>query len=139
MFAGLASFVYGARAFAVLARSIERATEGGASPDALLPRSQSILDGPWYLTWLTSAVGSDRRLLCTACGSAWSTRRWDAWGLIVFISAQALAFQAVRIVDGHGVHHFFNMLTAAGVTSVVAAAAAALLASGFAVMRRVTV
>jgi hypothetical protein len=120
---------------------IERAT-GGWGPNLYFFRVPYLLDGPWYLTWLTSFVG-------LALMFAWGMwfgivyRRWNLPGLLAFLAAQALAVTlALLIIGAHGWSaggRFFTTLTIGGLTGLLAALTVALLAGGYTTMRRVTV
>jgi|HubBroStandDraft_4_1064222.scaffolds.fasta_scaffold345028_2 hypothetical protein len=102
-----------------------------------------IMDGPWYLTWLTSSVG----LALVFFYGMWIGlvyRRWNLLGVFAFAAAQVTAAVAVVIIvsDSHAwssVGRFFTALSAAGLTGLLAALAVALLAGGYATVRRVTV
>lgn len=128
-------------ALAIL-QAIERAT-GGWGVQMGFFRVAFVLNGPWYLTWLTSFVG----LTLLFVYGMWFGivyRRWGALGTIAFIAAQVtVALGAVVIVSwAHGwtgVSHFFTGLTAAGLTGLLAVLAAALLAGGHATIRRATI
>jgi hypothetical protein len=102
-----------------------------------------ILDGPWYLTWLTSFVA----LALLWVWGMWFGivyRRWNLFGSVAFIAAQVtVVVAAVLIVTWadawSGLGHFFTGLTAAGVTGLLAGLAALLLAGGHATIRSITV
>lgn len=102
-----------------------------------------ILDGSWYLTWLTSFV----QLVLAVLWGLWFSlvyRMWSVLGLLVFGAAQVTAFviAAVTInwLDAWSqVGAAFTALSVLGLTDVLAAAAVALAIGGFATMRRVTV
>jgi hypothetical protein len=125
-------------------QAIERATGGwGRSMD--LFRVPYLLNGPWYATWLTSAV----IVFAAWVYGMWShivQRRWGALGTLAFIVAQALAVTTVIIVGSSEHWHFgsaadrsFAGLTALGLTGVIAALAVLLLAGGHATIRRAAV
>jgi hypothetical protein len=123
-------------------QAIERATGGwGASMHFF--RVPYILDGPWYLTWLTSFVA----LALLFVWGMWFGivyRRWNLFGSATFIAAQVTALVAVALIlvwadAWSDVGHFFTGLTAAGLTGALAALAALLLAGGQATIRRATV
>ena len=128
-------------AFAVL-QVIKRAT-GGWGMNMGFFRVPYILDGPWYLTWLTSFV----MLTLWFLWGMWFGlvyRRWSVIGLWGFIAGQVsvLTVAALLVTWAHAwdsVGHFFTTLSVAGVTGLLAVLAAALLAGGFTTMRRVTV
>src|SRR5215471_4499137 len=86
--------VYGL-ALAVL-QVIERATDGWGY-DMHFFRIPGILDGPWYLTWLTSFVLLVLFFLYGMWyGLVW--RRWSLPGLVAFVAAQVLVALAVVVV-----------------------------------------
>lgn len=102
-----------------------------------------ILDGSWYLSWLTASV---TLLLMFVYGMWYGLihRRGGTPGTVIFGAAQvsALALAAVIATWVHGwarIGHFFTTITALGVTAVFAVAAVALLAGGFATIRRLAV
>ena len=121
---------------------IERAT-GGWGLHLGFFRLPYILQGPWYLTWLTSFV--DLALLFVY--GMWSGlvyRRWNLVGLFGFLAIQAtvVLFGALVATSAHAwpsIGHFFTSLSASGLTGILAAVAAVLLTGGFATMRHVTV
>lgn len=123
-------------------QGIERATNGwGLSMHFF--RVPYLLDGPWYVTWLTSFVGLSV-LFVYGMWYGVVYRRWSLPGLVVFIAAQVLvALSGVAAVTlAHawsGVAAFFTSLTALGLTGVLAALTALLLAGGHATVRRATV
>jgi hypothetical protein len=123
-------------------QAIEGATDGwGANMHFF--RVPYILDGPWYLTWLTSFVA----LALLWVWGMWFGivyRRWNLFGSVAFIAAQVtVVVVAVLIVTWadawSGLGHFFTGLTAAGVTGLLAGLAALLLAGGHATIRSITV
>ena len=123
-------------------QEVERAT-GGWGLGMFFFRVQYILDGPWFLTWLTSFVGLT---LAFAYGLWWGLvyLRWRRMGIRVFLVAQILALLAVgltadRFAAWPNIGRFFTDLSATGLTGVLAAAAAALLVGGYAAIRRVAV
>jgi hypothetical protein len=123
-------------------QAIERATDGwGESMHFFwLPY---ILDGPWYITWLTSFVGL-ALLFAYGMWFAIVYRRWRLIGTLAFIAAQVTVLLAVAAVItlAHawtGFDRFFPALTAAGLTGLLATLAALLFAGGYATIRRVTV
>jgi hypothetical protein len=123
-------------------QAIERAT-GGWGVQMGFFRVPYLLDGPWYLTWLTSSVG----LTLLFVYGMWFGivyRRWSLVGTLMFIAAQVtvLLAAALLVTWSHGwtgVGHFFTGLTAAGLTGLLAVLAVALLAGGHATIRRATV
>jgi hypothetical protein len=123
-------------------QAIERAT-GGWGVDMHFFQVPYILNGSWYLTWLTSFVGLG---LMFVWGMWFGIvyRRWNLLGSVTFIASQAaVVLAAVVIVAGadawSGVGHFFTGLTAAGLTGLLAALAVLLLAGGQATIRRATI
>jgi hypothetical protein len=123
-------------------QAIERAT-GGWGMGAYLFRVPYILNGPWYLTWLTSTVAL---ALLFGYGMWFGIvyRRWNLGGTTAFIGAQVAVLLAAALVitwanAWTGTGHFFTALSAAGLTGLLAVATAALLAGGYATIRRVTV
>jgi hypothetical protein len=125
-------------------QAIERAT-GGWGLSMRLFRVQYLLDGPWYATWLTAAVG----LFALFVYGMWHGivyTRWGPLGTIAFLTAQALLVAGWGVL-AHDEHWRFLAtadgssagLTALGLTGVVAALAVLLLAGGQATIRRVTV
>jgi hypothetical protein len=123
-------------------QAIERAT-GGWGETMHFFSLPYILDGPWYLTWLTSFVGL---VLLFAYGMWFAIvyRRWKLFGTVTFIAAQVTGVLGVVLLitwtdAGPSVSSFFPALSAAGLTGLLAALAAFLLAGGYATMRRVTV
>jgi hypothetical protein len=102
-----------------------------------------VLDGPWYLTWLSSFVA----LTLLFVYGMWFGivhRRWGALGTIAFIAAQVTALLAATLIVtwAHvwtGVGNFFTGLTPAGVTGLLAVLTVALLAAGQATLRRATI
>ena len=123
-------------------QAIERAT-GGWGVQMSFFRVAFVLDGPWYLTWLSSFVG----LTLLFVYGMWFGivyRRWGALGTIAFIAAQVTLVLAVVVIvtwahGWTGVGHFFTGLTAAGLTGMLAVLAAALLVGGHATIRRATI
>ena len=138
---GVALAVADGLALAAL-QAIERAT-GGWGESMHFFWLPYILDGPWYITWLTSFVGL---VLLFAYGMWFAIvyRRWRLIGTLTFIAAQITVLLAVAaaITLAHawtGFERFFPALTAAGVTGLLAALAALLLTGGYATIRRITV
>jgi hypothetical protein len=125
-----------------VAQAIERAT-GGWGVSMHFFQVSYVLDGPWYLTWLTSFVV----LALTFVYGMWFGivyRRWNLIGSVAFVAAQVtvLLVAALVVTGAHawpGVGHFFTGLTAAGLTGVLAALAAVLFTGGRATIRRATV
>jgi hypothetical protein len=123
-------------------QAVERAT-GGWGVHMHFFRVPYLLDGPWYLTWLTSFVG----LTLLFVYGMWFGivyRRWSLAGTLAFVAAQVTVLLAAVLVvtwthGWAGVGHFFTGLTAAGLTGLLAVLAVALLAGGHATIRRATV
>jgi hypothetical protein len=132
--------VYGL-ALAVL-QVIERATDGWGLGMHFF-RVAYILDGPWYLTWLTSFTGL-ALLFMYGMWFGLVYRRWNMIGVAVFGAAQvaivaAAVVAAARADAWPGLGDFFTTLTAPGLTGLLAALAIVLLSGGYATVRRVTV
>jgi hypothetical protein len=123
-------------------QALERATNGWGVQIGFF-RVPYLLDGPWYLTWLSSFVALALLFVYGMWyGIVW--RRWGLIGTIAFIAAQVTVGlgAAVLISLAHGwtsVGHFFTTLTAAGLTGLLAVLALALLAGGQVTVRRVTI
>jgi hypothetical protein len=125
-------------------QAIERAT-GGWGLSMVFFRVPYLLNGPWYTTWLTSAVG----LFALFVYGMWYGivhSRWGMLGTVAFIAAQALVVVAASVVVTFEHWHLWSAaggsfagLTALGLTGVIAALAVLLLAGGRATIRRVTV
>ncbi|HEY2509133.1 MAG TPA: hypothetical protein VGI58_21660 [Streptosporangiaceae bacterium] len=121
---------------------VERAT-GGWGVEMHMFRVNYLMPGPWYATWLTSAV----LLIVLYLYGMWYGivyRRWSVYGELAFIAAQLTAalIAVLAVTWSHGwpsVGRFFNTLTGIGLTGLLAALAVMLLAGGYATMRRVTV
>jgi hypothetical protein len=127
---------------ATVGQAIERGT-GGWGIDMGFFRVPHILNGPWYLTWLTSFV-SLTLLFVYGMWFGLVYRRWSLVGLVVFLAAQVtvLVIGALAVTWSHTWHHvghFFAALSAAGLTGLIAALAVVLLTGGFTTMRRLTV
>jgi hypothetical protein len=127
---------------AAVGQAIERATNGWGLRMGFF-RVPYILNGSWYLTWLTTFVV----LTLMFVYGMWFGlvyRRWGLVGLTAFLAAQitVLVIGALAATWTHGWHHighFFTALSAAGLTGLLAALTALLLAGGFTTMRRLTV
>jgi hypothetical protein len=125
-----------------LLQALERGT-GGWGENVNFFRVPWILDGPWYLTWLTSFV----LLALVFVYGIWYGlvyRRWNLIGLLAFGAAQVTVVAAVAVIatwthTWGDLGDFFGTLSAAGFTGVLAVLVAVLLAGGFSTMRRVTV
>ena len=125
-------------------QAIERAT-GGWGLSMHFFRVPYLLSGPWYATWLTSAVGLSA-LYVYGMWHGIVYHRWGMLGTLAFIAVQALVVVAGRLVMIAGHWHVWSTaggsstgLTALGLTGVVAALAVLLLAGGHATIRRATV
>ncbi len=123
-------------------QAIERAT-GGWGLEIHFFRFWWLLEGSWYVTWLTSFV-LFALMFIYGMWTGLVYRRWQLPGTIVFICAQilvglALVVSATWADAWQQVGHFFTTLSAPGLTGLLAALTALLAAGGFATMRRVTV
>jgi hypothetical protein len=123
-------------------QAIERAS-GGWGIDMAFFRVPYLLNGRWYLTWLTSFVVIT---LLFGYGMWYGLvyRRWSLIGLSAFIAGQIVVLLAGALAvtwtsAWHDVRDFFTTLSAAGLTGLLAALAAVLLAGGFTTIRRLTV
>jgi hypothetical protein len=123
-------------------QALERASGGWGTSMGFF-RLPYILDGHWYVTWLTSFV----ILTLFFVYGMWfglAYRRWGLVGTAVFIAGQVvvlgLALLAVTAAySWHQLGHFFTALSAAGLTGLLAAIVVLLLAGGFTTMRSLTV
>jgi hypothetical protein len=125
-------------------QAIERAT-GGWGLSLHFFRVPYLLNGPWYATWLTSAVV----LFAMFVYGMWygsMNSRWGLLGTLAFIAVQALVVVAgVIVVTFEHWHVRFAAggssvsLTALGLTGIIAALAVLLLAGGHAAIRRAAV
>jgi hypothetical protein len=123
-------------------QAIERATNGWGVQMGFF-RVPYLLDGPWYLTWLSSFVGLTL-LFLYGMWTGTVYRRWGLTGTIAFIAAQVTVVLAATLLvtwahGWTGVGHFFTGLTAAGLTGLLALLALALLAGGQVTIRRATI
>lgn len=123
-------------------QAIERATDGWGIAMGFF-RVPYILDGPWYLTWLTSFVALTL-LFIYGMWFGLVYRRWSLVGLFAFLAAQITvlligALAATGTHAWHDVGHFFTALSAAGLTGLLAVITVVLFAGGFTTMRRLTV
>lgn len=125
-----------------IGQAVERAT-GGWGMNMGYFRVPYILDGSWYLSWLTASVTF---VLMFAYGMWYGLvyRRAGLIGTAIFGAAQicVLALAAIIATWVHGwtgLGHFFATISATGVTAVLTIVAAALLAGGFATIRRLAV
>jgi hypothetical protein len=123
-------------------QALERAS-GGWGMNMGFFRVDYILDGSWYLTWLTSFVVLTL-LFVYGMWYGLIYRRWSLLGVVGFLGAQVivLLIGALAVTWSHTWHHlghFFTALSAAGLTGLLAALTVVLLAGGFSTMRHVTV
>lgn len=123
-------------------QTLERAT-GGWGMNMAYFRVPYLLDGPWYLSWLTATTTF---VLLFVYGMWYGLfyRRAGLPGTTIFgaIQLTVLAFAAIIATWAHGwtdIGRFFTTITATGVTGLLAAAVAVMLAGGFATIRRLTV
>jgi hypothetical protein len=125
-------------------QAIERATAGwGLSLHFF--RVPYLLNGPWYDTWLTLAVGLFTLFVYGMwCGIV--NHRWGPLGTLAFIAVQALVVVAGVVAVSFEHWHVWSSaggsfagLTALGLTGVIAALAVLFLAGGQATIRRATV
>jgi hypothetical protein len=123
-------------------QAIERGT-GGWGESVHIFRVPYLLDGPWYLSWLTFSVAL---ALLFGYGMWFGIvyRRWNLPGTLTLAATQVIVLLCAGLVItwSHawtGTGHFFTTLSAAGLTGLLAALAAALLAGGYATIRRATV
>jgi hypothetical protein len=137
----LALGVVGGLAIAVL-QAVERAT-GGWGISMGFFRVPYLLEGPWYLTWVTSLVV----LTLGFVSGMWFGlvyRRWNLLGLVAFIAGQVTVLLAGALITTwwhawSSVGHFFTTLSASGLTGLLAAVTVVLVAGGYATMRHVNV
>jgi hypothetical protein len=127
---------------ATVGQAIERVS-GGWGLSMGFFRVPYVLEGPWYLTFLTSFVALTL-LFVYGMWFGLVYRRWNLVGLIAFGAGQItlLLIGAVAATWTHGWHDigsFFTALSASGLTGLLAALTGVLLAGGFVTMRRVTV
>jgi len=137
----LATAVLYGLALAVL--SVVEGSTGGWGVSMHFFRVPYLLDGPWYLTWLTSLVGL---ALLHVYGRWYGLiyRRWSIVGLVAFICAQIIALLGGALLATwagawDSIGRFFTNLTASGLTGLLAALTAVLFAGGLVTVRRVTV
>ena len=123
-------------------QAAERAT-GGWGTGLHFFRVPWIMDGPWYVTWLTSFV----LLVLFFWYGMWYGlvyRRWNVIGLVAFIAAQMLVVLAGIVAvsttsNWAAVGHFFATITTPALIGVLAALTVALGFGGLATIRRVTI
>jgi hypothetical protein len=123
-------------------QAIERAT-GGWGLHMGYFRVPYILDGAWYLTWLTAFVGLTL-LFVYGMWFGLIYRRWGLTGLVAFIAGQVTivvmgALAATWTHAWHDIGRFFTALSAEGLTGLLAALTVVLLVGGFSTIRRLTV
>jgi hypothetical protein len=125
-------------------QAIERAT-GGWGLSLHFFRVTYLLNGPWYATWLTSAVGLFA-VWVYGMGHGAVNSRWGGLGTLAFIAVQVLVVVAGARVAAFEHWHFGSAaggasasLTALGLTGLVAALTVLLLAGGQATIRRAAV
>jgi hypothetical protein len=132
--------VYG---LALTVLNVIEGSTGGWGVSIHFFRVPYLLDGPWYLTWLTSLVGLT---LLFVYGTWYGLvyRRWNIVGLVAFIAAQVTVLLAGALITTWAdawtsAGRFFSGLTASGLTGLLAALTAALLAGGLVTIRHATV
>jgi hypothetical protein len=127
---------------ATVGQAIERSTDGWGMSMGFF-RVPYILNGPWYLTWLTSFVALTL-LFVFGMWFGLVYRRWSLVGLVTFsaglVTVLLVGVVATTWADAwHDVGHFFTTLSASGLTGILAALTVVLLAGGFTTIRRLTV
>ena len=127
---------------ATMGQAVERSTDGWGLAMGFF-RVPYILDGPWYLTWLTCFV-TGTLLYVYGMWHGLVYCRWSLPGLVVFAAAQVivLLIGALATTWTHAwpqVGHFFTTLSAAGLTALLAALTVALFAGGFSTVRHLPV
>ncbi|MGH7643227.1 MAG: ABC transporter permease [Candidatus Dormibacteria bacterium] len=144
LLAGGLSAVYG---LVLAALQVLERTTGGWGVGLHFFRVTYFLDGPWYLTWLTSLVV----LTLFFAAGMWfrvAYHRWNFPGRWLFSVCQIVvlviaARVAIQTHSWKGMDHFpffyFTTISAAELTGVLAAFAALQLAGTYLTMRRVTV
>jgi hypothetical protein len=130
-------------------QAIERAT-GGWGLSMHFFRVPYLLNGPWYVTWLTSAVG----LFAVFAYGMWHgivNYRWGALGTLTFLAAQVVVVVAGGFIAASEHWHASSAatgstaagstagLTPLGLTGIAAALTVLLLVGGQATIRRATV
>jgi hypothetical protein len=115
-------------------QAIERAT-GGWGLSITFFRVPHFLNGPWYVTWLTSFVGLSA-LFVYGMWYGIVNRRWGLLGLLAFLALQALVVLAYFRA---GLDRPLTSLSALDLTGAVAVLAVVCLAGGHATIRRVRV
>ena len=127
---------------AAAGQAIERATDGWGISMGFF-RVPYILNGQWYLTWLTVFVALTL-LFVYGMWFGLVYRRWNLIGLATFIATQVTVLLIGALVATwthawHDIGHFLTNLSAAGLTGLLAALTVMLLAAGFTTMRRLVV
>ncbi|MGA2970215.1 MAG: ABC transporter permease [Acidimicrobiales bacterium] len=125
-----------------LLQGLESATNGWG--DGLhFFRVPYLLNGAWYLTWLTSFV---LLAVCFVWGMWFGIvyKRWNLFGLMAFIFVQiaALIVGTTIATTSHAwtsIGHFFTTLSVTGLTGLIALLGLFLFTGGLATIRRVTV
>jgi hypothetical protein len=123
-------------------QALERAT-GGWGESAHVFQIPYVLDGPWYVTWLTATAA-------LALLSVWGMwfgivyRRWNLAGVLVFSGVQisVLLLAGLVITWSHawsGTGHFLTVLPGARLAGLLVALTAVLMGGGYATIRRATV
>lgn len=135
----LAAFI---ATIATVGQAVERSTDGWGLGMGFF-RVPYLLDGPWYLTWLTSFVAAT---LLYVYGMWYGLVycRWNLPGLAAFAAVQVSVLLIAALATTwthtwHQVGHLFATLSAAGLTALLAAVTVALLAGGFSTLRRLAV
>ncbi|MFJ8162501.1 hypothetical protein ACIRBY_16455 [Streptomyces sp. NPDC096136] len=125
-----------------IGRTVEHATGGWGIGMAYF-RVPHLLDGPWYLSWLTATTVL---VLMFVYGMWYGLvyRRAGLPGTTAFAAAQlgVLALTALVATWAHGwtaIGHYLGTLTATGLTDALTVAVAVLLTGGFATIRRMTI
>jgi hypothetical protein len=125
-----------------LLNGLESATNGWG--DGLhFFRVPYLLNGAWYLTWLTSFV---ILAVCFVWGMWFGIvyKRWNLFGLMAFIIVQiaALIVGTTIATTSHAwasIGHFFTTLSVTGLTGLIALLGLLLFAGGLTTIRRVAV
>jgi hypothetical protein len=125
-----------------LGQVIERATSGWGFKMAFF-RVPYILDGAWYLTWLTAGVV----LALLFVFGTWFGLAYRRWGLVGAIALGAACISLLALGAAvstwtsawTSLGHFFTTLSANGLTGLLVALAVVLCAGALATIRRVTV
>jgi hypothetical protein len=123
-------------------QAVERIT-GGWGESAQIFQVPHILDGAWYVTWLTSSVV----LVWLFVYGLWFGfvyRRWNLIGTLVLAAAQVTVLVVAAVVitwlrAWPATGRFLAALSAVGLTGLLAVLAAVSLAGGYAAIRRIAV